>query len=353
MVSALLPLLNSPLPRCWRNLPGSIKLAEPLPMDQTHHGMGPAIGSPDLYSARINDALDRFVFQSSETIRAPLLKWISAYDAASSSLPELMALSKEVDVLREKVRRAEASYFKTLRYDAIRGGGGGGVPEPNSSGGGGCTSFFSHTLSCKSRSKSMDKLSNPLVADPVGGEGVDLITLHRGVPISLELKEDEASIKVKNRIKQLEAVSDAHEAMENTLNEQFSGLCCDSEWLKSYMVSHLLMLKDFSQELLTFLGPSLPLSASLGPSASPNGDPLHSNTVTSKEKLIQDMPSFLADPKVRRSIIDSTQSYKTNPSTSPLARQTTATSSSSIKTRSLVPQLTANAKFEPNSSQDA
>lgn len=123
------------------------------------------------------------------------------------------------------VRKEEVSYRKTMHSAAASQGGGGDFPvvAPTSAVGK-CTSFFS----CKSRSKSVGELSIPVdlgERDDIG----TLTALHHGVPIALELAEDAASVKLKNKIKELEAMSDAYETLENALNERFFGLCQDSE----------------------------------------------------------------------------------------------------------------------------
>jgi hypothetical protein len=297
-------------------------------MATTHNGMGPTIGSPEFDSLpRINDALERFLYQSHETIRDPLLKWVEAFDAASSLIPEMGRLGKEVERQAERVRKAELSYRK--RFYAASGGGG-AVPSTTI---GNCTRFFS----CESRSKSMDdlRISRPdlSLADP-NTEGEDMSVVHHGVPIALELKEDEASVHLKQEINRLEAVTDAYDAMESSLNESLAGLCEDSAWLKSYMISQLMLLKELTQETLTFLGPSLPLSAALGPSAASAS--IIRQEPTRKDDLIAALPSFLNDITLQAAMVDGPKRIK-NLST-PLAKATSLKARPLNRTSNITPR---------------
>lgn len=294
--------------------------------------MGPTVGSPDFDSARMNDALERFLYQSHETIRDPLLKWVEAFDVASASIPELTKLGHESERQADKVRKAELSFRK--RFYAASGGG--AATDPPSSIIGSCMKFFS----CKSRSKSMDDLrvTRPDLSVLVEGEAGDLTAVQRGAPIALELKEDEASLQLREEIRKLETTANAYDAMESNLNESFAGLCEDSAWLKSYMTSQLMLLKDLLQESLIFLGPSLPLSTALGPCSDPANSNLLTTGVTSKEDLIAGMPSFLNDLKLRSSIIEGSLGQRVNKNVSPLAKATSSKAGPLHRTSNITPR---------------
>ena len=293
--------------------------------------MGPTIGSPELDPSRINDTAERFLYQSHETIRNPLLKWVEAFDAASCLIPELSRLGKEAERLAERVRKAELNFRK--RFYAASGGGA-AVPAGGSAMGS-CTSFFS----CKSRSKSIDDLRilRPDLADPGTEEDRDLTAVHRGTPIALELREDEASMHLREEMKKLEVATDAYDAMENSLNESFVGLCLDSQWLKSYMTSQLMFVKDLLQESLSFLGPSLSLSTALGPGSTSTSPLLP--TVTSKKDLIAAMPAFLDDLVLRDSILgEGAHAHKIQNQSTPLAKATSIKAKPLHRTSNITPR---------------